>query len=1266
MQFIKGGPDIPDALLEAHEEGEVVFFCGAGISYPAGLPGFKGLVDEVYKLVGDLPNGIEQEAYDRKQFDAVLDLLERRVPGQRFALRQHVFNALKPNLRKKGATDTHKALLQLARTRQGNLRLVTTNFDRIFQSIAKRTKMSLPSYSAPLLPIPKKSRWDGIVYLHGILPENLDETVLNQLVMTSGDFGLAYLIERWASRFVGELFRNYVVCFVGYSIDDPVLRYMMDALAADRMLGEITPQAYALGAFEEGAERQKINEWKAKGVQPILYEVPAGSKDHSALHRTLDDWAATYRDGVLGKEQIVVNHAFTHPSASSVQDDFVGRVLWALSDESGLPAKRFADFNPAPPLSWIPVLTENRFGVADLPRFGLMPIKENPDSLKFSLLHRPAPYTRSPWSSLMTEVSGESNWDKIMYHMARWLVRYLNSPTLFVALAERGGLPHSELVRLMYYELTRIKLLENEGNAGELEAIRLNSPDAIPTKLMRSLWMIFLAGQIKSSSHRLNILDWLDRLDIDGLTPSLRFSFRQILAPKLKISKPYRYSGQSDVPDELYKVANCELELAGDHVASGLRTPRHENFEAILVDLFPDIQFLLMEALDLLREVGEANDFRDRTFFHLPSISPHFQNRGYHDWVLLIELLRDSWIAIWSLNPGTAAALASQWFDIRYPIFKRLALFAATYDGVVKPHQWVELLISENAFCLWASETRREVMRVLVLKGAELNPRLRRKLEKTILLGSTRFSEILDGEVEDERRVVHKNREIWVRLAKLREGGALLGKDALKCLEGIEFSNPNWQLSKHDREEFSQWMSGSEDPDHQENMRIDNVPTELHSLVSWLKKNPPVDRYNRNDNWQELCHSELDLCVLALDNLRNENIWQAGRWRESLQVWSDEALAQRSWVACSEILQHMPDEVLNEISSSATWWLRRVSDTCSLYESELFNLCQRILNLESHDGVDTDEPVSRAINHPVGQVAELLLEMWLKRKPNDGDMLPADLRPVFTALCDTSVERWRHARVIFSSRIISFFRVDPGWTESYLLPLFDWKRSEVEARAAWEGFFWSPRLHKPLLLALKKPFLEVSRHYPELVENRRHYSTFLARAALESVEGFTSDEFRLAILELPQEGLESVAQSVTQILESAGEQKAEYWSNRVAPFWQEKWPKSIELVTNSISTSLARLSIAADECFPAALDAVKAWLQPISDPGYVVFLLFESSLVRDFPSDALTLLDLIVGNQQWAPQKLPACLEQAVIAEPKLIKDLRYKRLMHYWRVHNQ
>ncbi|EPU9487637.1 hypothetical protein ACV0UL_001187 [Salmonella enterica subsp. enterica serovar Saintpaul] len=42
MQFITHAPDIPDELLQAHEEGCVVFFCGAGISYLSYLSAFLG------------------------------------------------------------------------------------------------------------------------------------------------------------------------------------------------------------------------------------------------------------------------------------------------------------------------------------------------------------------------------------------------------------------------------------------------------------------------------------------------------------------------------------------------------------------------------------------------------------------------------------------------------------------------------------------------------------------------------------------------------------------------------------------------------------------------------------------------------------------------------------------------------------------------------------------------------------------------------------------------------------------------------------------------------------------------------------------------------------------------------------------------------------------------------------------------------------------------------------------------------------------------
>lgn len=214
MQFVHSGPDISERLLQAHEEGHLVFFCGAGISSPAGLPDFQGLVDQLYARLGTEQTTIEEQAYQNKRYDATLDLLERRYPGQRHAVRSAVADVLKPKWRKKGATTTHEALLQLARDRKGKVRLVTTNVDPIFQRLISRHRPSIPSFAAPLLPIPKTSRWHGVVHLHGLL-SSTDETALNCLVLTSGDFGLAYLTERWAARFVCDVFRLHgVLCWL--------------------------------------------------------------------------------------------------------------------------------------------------------------------------------------------------------------------------------------------------------------------------------------------------------------------------------------------------------------------------------------------------------------------------------------------------------------------------------------------------------------------------------------------------------------------------------------------------------------------------------------------------------------------------------------------------------------------------------------------------------------------------------------------------------------------------------------------------------------------------------------------------------------------------------------------------------------------------------------------------------------------------------------------------------------------------------------------
>lgn len=320
MQFVKNGPDVPEKLLQAHEEGKVVFFCGAGISFPAGLPGFGDLVRKLYEKMGVTPNPIQEQALKAGQFDTAVSLLEavNQTNEWRRDVRQEMAKLLEPDYSLTNATSTHRALLQLSLTKDKKTRLITTNFDRIFDKAGVQEKLNYPVYKAPLLPVPK-NRWNGLVYLHGLLPEPLNSAELDHLVISSGDFGLAYLTERWAARFVSELFRSYTVCFVGYSLNDPVLRYMMDALAADRLLGESPPEMFAFGDFKKGKCDDENKQWKAKNVTPILYK---SHKSHFYLHKTLINWSKTYKDGLSGKEQIIATTAPFKPTNSDFYNEY--------------------------------------------------------------------------------------------------------------------------------------------------------------------------------------------------------------------------------------------------------------------------------------------------------------------------------------------------------------------------------------------------------------------------------------------------------------------------------------------------------------------------------------------------------------------------------------------------------------------------------------------------------------------------------------------------------------------------------------------------------------------------------------------------------------------------------------------------------------------------------------------------------------------------------------------------------------------------------
>ena len=59
---------VPDQLIQARESGTVGFFCD-GVSNPAGLPGFNGLVTRLYAQIAETMNASEEQSFDKASID---------------------------------------------------------------------------------------------------------------------------------------------------------------------------------------------------------------------------------------------------------------------------------------------------------------------------------------------------------------------------------------------------------------------------------------------------------------------------------------------------------------------------------------------------------------------------------------------------------------------------------------------------------------------------------------------------------------------------------------------------------------------------------------------------------------------------------------------------------------------------------------------------------------------------------------------------------------------------------------------------------------------------------------------------------------------------------------------------------------------------------------------------------------------------------------------------------------------------------------------
>ncbi len=285
MRFLPGTPDIPDELIKAVAEGHAVFICGAGVSMRVGMPSFRSLTEQIYDYINETPKNeaAEEEAIKRGEYDRALGSLERRtrLPKAPSRVRAATTKLLTPA---PGLTvPDHLNLLRLSRDADGRVRILTTNFDPLFECAAQAGGLTVPSHAGKAVPRPGTPDDHGILHLHGRIayaygPMNIAQS---DLILTSADFGDAYLRDGWAAQYVEDRMRVNTLVLVGYTAEDTAMRLLLETLDADRERFRDLKKIYAI----EQQTLVSASIWKAKGIAPIEFA------DYDQIYKTLDEWA---------------------------------------------------------------------------------------------------------------------------------------------------------------------------------------------------------------------------------------------------------------------------------------------------------------------------------------------------------------------------------------------------------------------------------------------------------------------------------------------------------------------------------------------------------------------------------------------------------------------------------------------------------------------------------------------------------------------------------------------------------------------------------------------------------------------------------------------------------------------------------------------------------------------------------------------------------------------------------------------------------------
>lgn len=1277
MRFFENGPSIPDELLVARDEGRVVFFCGAGVSLArAKLPDFFGLAKSVIDTLG-VPVAHEacqlfreaqaikarKGAVGQISADRIFGLLEREFPDAVF--KSAVAKALKP----KPDVDlsAHRVLLQLATTPSHEVRLVTTNFDRLFNDCDGAVR----AWQPPRLPdLSRPDEFDGIIYLHGRANVAYDSAEGDGFVLSSAEFGRAYLSDGWATRFFRDIIDRYSVVFVGYSADDPPVQYLLEAL------NKSSGQLDSVYAFQSGTSHDATARWRHKGIKAIAY---ADEDNHSSLWRTLQAWAERAKDPQRWRQTVFER---AKPGPENLLPHERGQVAHVVSTVEG--ANDLAEDKNPLSAEWLCVFDPHRryarpqksgeLGsdgpcVNPFDCYGLdsdMPPARIAADDYFATRATPT----DAWDCFATNrvdrvnlvgdavslFRGESTslaqvFPPRLSRIAWWVGTVSDQPAAAWWAAHQSGL-HPVVKRNIRWRQDR-------------------SEDSSPPVVERAWRYLFEAWETKNAfnddSHALQSI-----VNRYGWDSALLRRFGRINRPRLTVN-PARRAGAQPPPN--VEPASLDMLLNLD-VAYPPRNDAPSVTNEWLPQVISELRKNLELAVTLENEIGGwgLHDISPL----IPDDSPTLYGfRPAGGLSGAVRLYVSHFKRLKEIDINAAAREMLSWPPGDDSVFCRLRIWTSGLPELVLPQAFGEVFTALSDHAFWSRYHQRDLLMTLAKRWSDLPDSARKIVERRLLDGPPRsFHD--DAQKYDRYRA----NATLSRLTWLVSKGCTFTANVQIEMDRIKIVVPDWKSEYADKAADSMEPHGG----------IVHIDTEHAVLVDEPLSNvlsKAIEVSGRRENFlvkktpfAGLATSHPVRAFRALVQASKQNEFPLELWQQFLSADARGVDKPKFIALIAERISRFPMGSVDGFIYSVSSWVLEVSDDLIPHFPESFHRVVSMLTNSLHSRPDQGksgivrgnlptEWMMEAINAPAGKLTQTF---WNDPKIATlcaGDGIPLEWRRQLDDLLALSGDIRRHVLVILAGDIDRLHCIDPNWVEENLLAVLV-VEDEQDRAALWSGILRGKKiLRAPLYLKLKQHLLEFV-SAPRLFQSDQ--ATGLATMVLagwgstddnNGQRCITSSEIREVLLHAGDVFRSSVLwQLETWAEQTAGANHAAYWRSLIPELIRDAWPLQRSAKTSKTSAALVSLVLSDVESIPKMTALVLPLLMTIDRGDHLHLHTADGKggLAGQFPNEMLDIMAVVLPNKatDW-PYGTDGVLALVGEADRSLLLDKRMVELMRRW-----